>query len=82
MRKGKKTRRKKMRLHLLLSKVNPDQIQPPNKCVDPACQSRKFRLHQSVSKAVRDTVYQQVQAHRYQCLKWKRTFRVSPQGVS
>ena len=46
-----------MRLHLLLSKVDPNEIQPPSKCVDPACRSRKFRLHQPVKKVVRDTVY-------------------------
>lgn len=71
-----------MRLHLLLSKVNADQITPPAHCVDPKCQGRKFRFHQPVKKALRDTVYHQVQAHRYQCLTCKRTFRVYPQGVS
>lgn len=35
-----------------------------------------------MSKALRDTVYQEVQAYRYQCLKCGRTFRVYPQGVS
>lgn len=35
-----------------------------------------------MSKALRDTVYQEVQAHRYQCLKCGRTFRVYSQGVS
>jgi hypothetical protein len=39
-------------------------------------------LHQPVVKAVRDTQYQQVQAHRYQGLKGRHTFRISPQGVS
>jgi hypothetical protein len=71
-----------MRLHLLLPKVNPDQIAPPTRCVDAACTGKKFRFHQPVSKAVRDTVYHEVQAHRYQCLKCKRTFRVYPLGVS
>lgn len=71
-----------MRLHMLLPKVNVDQITPPTKCVDPTCQGRKFRFHQPVRKALRDTVYHEVQAHRYQGLKSKRTFRVYPQGVS
>jgi transposase-like protein len=71
-----------MRLHVLLPKVNVDQITPPTKCVDPKCQGRKFRFHQPVRKALRDTVYQEVQAHRYQCLKCGRTFRVYPQGVT
>jgi transposase-like protein len=71
-----------MRLHILLPKVNVEQITPPTHCVDPKCQGRKFRLHQPVTKAVRDTVYHEVQAYRYQCLKCKRTFRVYPTGVT
>jgi transposase-like protein len=71
-----------MRLQLLLPKVKPEQITAPTTCVDPKCRGRKFRFHQPVSKALRDTVYHQVQAHRYQCLKCGRTFRVYPEGVS
>lgn len=41
-----------------------------------------FRLHQTVTKTVRDTVYPQVEARRYQCLRCGRTFRVYPQGVT
>jgi transposase-like protein len=71
-----------MRLHVLLPKVKADQITPPTTCADPKCRGRKFRLHQPVRKALRDTAYQEVQAHRYQCLKCRRTFRVYPQGVT
>jgi hypothetical protein len=71
-----------MRLHLLFPKVNPDQIPPPTTCADPKCRGRKFRFHQPESLALRDTIYQEVQAHRYQCLKCGRTFRIYPQGVS
>ncbi len=71
-----------MRLHLLLAKVKPEQITPPTHCVDPQCSSQKFRLHQPVKKALRDTVYHEVQVSRYQCLKCKRTFRVYPPGVT
>ena len=71
-----------MRLHMLLTEVKAEQITPPTHCVEPTCQSRKFRLHQPVKKALRDTVYHEVQAHRYQCLKCQRTFRVYPQGVT
>ncbi len=71
-----------MRLHLLLAKVKPEQITPPTRCVDPTCPSHKFRVHQPVTKALRDTVYHQVQVLRYQCLKCKRTFRVYPPGVT
>jgi hypothetical protein len=35
-----------------------------------------------VAKPLRDTVYQEVQVHRYQCLKCKRTFRVYPEGTT
>ena len=35
-----------------------------------------------VTKAVRDTVYEQVTARRYQCRRCRRTFRVYPSGVS
>lgn len=71
-----------MRLHLLLPQVNPEKITAPSHCPFPNCSGKKFRLHQPVSKTVRDTVYQQVEAHRYHCLKGKRTFRVYPEGVS
>ena len=71
-----------MRLQLLLPKVKPNEIIAPTRCANPKCPGRKFRLHQPVSKALRDTVYQQVQAQRYQCLKCGRTFRVYPPGVS
>jgi transposase-like protein len=71
-----------MRFHLLLPAVDPKHLMPPTKCVSPSCASKGFRLHQPVQKAVRDTVYQQVEAHRYQCLKCGRTFRVYPAGVT
>jgi len=48
----------------------------------PPSTSKQVRLHQPVKKAVRDTVYQQVEAHRYRCLKCGRTFRVYPPGVT
>src|SRR5205807_10555999 len=35
-----------------------------------------------VAKPLRDTVYQEVQVHRYQCLRCKRTFRVYPEGTT
>ena len=35
-----------------------------------------------VAKPLRDTVYHEVQVHRYQCLKCKHTFRVYPEGTS
>src|SRR5881296_190392 len=37
---------------------------------------------QEVAKPLRDTVYHEVQVHRYECLRCKRTFRVYPQGTT
>src|SRR5258708_28349485 len=71
-----------MRLHLLLPKVDPKAMAVPSKCAYADCTSQQVRLHQPVSKALRDTVHHQVQAHRYRCLKCKRTFRVYPAGVT
>src|SRR5438270_5829658 len=79
-----KTRRKRkaMRLHLLLPKVDPKAIAEPSKCPYADCTGKRVQLHQPVSKALRDTVYQQVEVHRYRCLKCGRTFRVYPPGVT
>ena len=54
-----------MRLHLLLAKVEPEQIATAVHCVDPQYKSQKFRLHQPVKKTLRDTVYHEVQVYRY-----------------
>lgn len=71
-----------MRLHLLLSKVEPKAMPVPSKCEYPDCGSKRVQLHQPVKKALRDTVQHQVEVHRYHCLKCKRTFRVYPPGVT
>jgi transposase-like protein len=41
-----------------------------------------FTCERRVAKSLRDTVYHEVQVHRYQCLKCKRTFRVYPEGTT
>jgi hypothetical protein len=69
-----------MRLQLLLPRVNPRAILEPTRC--PYCGGRYMCLRQVVSKPLRDMVYPQVQAHRYQCLRCRRTWRIYPQGVS
>jgi len=46
------------------------------------CTRLPVQLHQPVNKALRDTLYQQVQVHRHRCLKCERTIRVYPPGVS
>ncbi len=71
-----------MRLRILLPKVNPEAITVPTRCIYPSCSGRTFHLRQEVTKSLRDTVYQKVQVHRYQCLRCKRTFRVYPEGTT
>src|SRR6266404_80019 len=71
-----------MRLRILLPKVKPEAITVPTQCVYAGCGGRKFHLRQEVSKPLRDTVYQEVRVHRYQCLRCKRTFRVYPEGTT
>ena len=71
-----------MRLRIVLPKVNPEAISVPTRCVYAGCHGRKFHLRQGVTKPLRDTVYHEVQVHRYQCLKCKRIFRVYPEGTT
>jgi transposase-like protein len=71
-----------MRLRILLPKVKPEAMTAPTQCAYAGCGGKKFYLRQQVSKPLRDTVYQQVQVPRYQCLRCKRTFRVYPEGTS
>ena len=54
-----------MRLRIVLAKVNPEAIPVPTRCTYTGCSGRKFHLRQEVRKSLRDTVYQQVQVHRY-----------------
>ncbi len=71
-----------MRLHLILPRVEPTMMSLPASCPYEGCQGIHFRHHQEVGKPLRDTVYPQVMAHRYACLRCKRTFRVYPTGVT
>jgi transposase-like protein len=71
-----------MRLELRLPTVKPDEIREPEVCPYPKCGGRHFRQHQLVAKPVRDTVYREVTARRYQCRRCRRTFRVYPTGVN
>ncbi len=71
-----------MRLRILLPKVNPEAIAVPATCPYAGCGGRKLHVRQHVSKPLRDTVYQEVQVPRYQCLRCKRTFRVYPEGTT
>jgi len=71
-----------MRLQMMLPRVGPQTMAPPTACPYEDCEGTHFRLHQEVPKPVRDTVYEQVTAHRYKCLRCRRTFRVYPAGVT
>ncbi len=71
-----------MRLRILLPKVNPEAITVPTQCAYAGCGGRTFHLRQEVAKPLRDTVYHEVQVHRYECLRCKRTFRVYPEGTT
>jgi hypothetical protein len=71
-----------MRLHLTLPGIEAQAFTPPERCPYDDCHSTRLRLHQEVTKPVRDTYYEHVTARRYQCLDCKRTFRVYPNGVN
>lgn len=71
-----------MRLKLILPQVVPTEISPPEMCPYEGCGGQHFRLHQVVQKPLRDTRYPEVEAHRYECLRCGRTFRVYPKGVT
>ncbi len=62
-----------MRLLLILPRVEPGEIATPDRCPTPGCRGKRFRFHQAVPKAVRDTHYPRVTAHRYECLACKTT---------
>jgi transposase-like protein len=71
-----------MRLELILLRVRPSEFKKPLVCAHRECQGRHFEHHQVVDKPLKDTGYGMVSAHRYRCLRCKRTFRVYPQGVT
>lgn len=71
-----------MRLQLILPRVEPESMAVPEVCPYEGCEGRHFRLHQAVPKAVRDTVYEEVTAERYACLRCGRTLRSYPLGVN
>ena len=70
-----------MRLKLLLPPVQPDVYGEPNACPY-GCSGSRFKLRQDWPKPLRDTLLREVVAHRYECLRCGRTFRVYPTGVS
>jgi hypothetical protein len=70
-----------MRLQMILPRVDPSLMTPPEVCPYEGCSSTRFRFHQQVEKPLRDMRVDEVMAHRYACLGCGRTFRVYPQGV-
>jgi transposase-like protein len=71
-----------MRLSLILPPVQPELYPDVRGCPSAGCGGRHVRHWQSVAKPLRDTVYGEVVAQRYRCLRCGRTFRVYPAGVS
>jgi transposase-like protein len=71
-----------MRLNLLLPQVEPDRYGEPAMGPMEKCGGRHFVMRQEVVKPLRDTVYTEVVARRYECLRCRHTFRVYPLGVS
>jgi hypothetical protein len=71
-----------MRLKLLLPSVEPSMFEEPSVCPYAKCGGQHFHLRQEVPKPVRDTVYSEVTARRYDCLRCGRTFRVYPLGIN
>jgi transposase-like protein len=71
-----------MRLKLLLPQVEPNVFQEPSLCPYQGCDGQHFHLRQAVGKPVRDTMYAEVTARRYDCLRCGRTFRVYPLGIN
>ncbi len=71
-----------MRLQLILPRVTPSEIAEPKSCPYQGCQGKHLEMRQVVKKPLRDTKYLEVTAHRYECLRCHRTFRVYPGGVT
>jgi hypothetical protein len=71
-----------MRLLVIPPSVQPEVYPEPRGCPSAQCDSRHVQFRQAVRKPVRDTQLTEVVAHRYQCPRCGRTFRVYPVGVS
>jgi transposase-like protein len=71
-----------MRLHLILPGVEPTLFQEPSVCPYKRCRGKHLEYHQEVVKPLKDTRYEAVSAHRYRCLRCKRTWRVYSQGIT
>lgn len=70
-----------MRLLMRLPAVDPAAIPAPQACPH-GCGGQHVKLRQVVAKPLRDTKLAAVVAHRDDCVRCGRTFRVHPLGVS
>ena len=71
-----------MRLQIVPPPVRPTEYPQPAGCPYPGCGSRHVQFRQAVPKPVRDLRLNAVLAHRYQCPRCGRTFRLYPVGIS
>ena len=71
-----------MRLLVIPPPVQPEVFADPSGCPAAGCGSPHVAFRQAVRKPLRDTQLHEVVAHRYQCGRCGRTFRVYPVGVS
>jgi transposase-like protein len=71
-----------MRLELILPQENATEHKKSSVCPYEDCQGRHSEHHQALDKPLKDPKYPAVAAHRYRCLRCRRTFRVYPQGVT
>lgn len=71
-----------MQLHLVFEEMHFVAPPPPAVCPIPGCGGTQFRLHQQVTKPLRDPIHRSVTVSRYQCLRCGHTFRIYPHGVT
>lgn len=71
-----------MRLLVIPPPVQPEIFPEPRGCPHADCGSQHVQFRQAVRKPVRDTQLTEVVAHRYQCPRCGRTFRLYPIGIS
>lgn len=71
-----------MRLLVIPPPVQPEVYPEPAGCPALDCGSRHVQFRQAARKPLRDPFVSEVVAHRYQCPRCGRTFRLYPVGVS
>src|SRR4051812_16529793 len=71
-----------MRLSLILPPVQPERYPAVTHCPYSGCGGEHVQPWQAVAKPLRDTVFTEVSAQRYRCVRCGRTFRLYPVGVS